>query len=213
MGRGKEIMKVWRVGSRLRLGFLALAVLLVLPMSLAASNLVYFTQVGNTDFAVFGTGGMRGLGTGNIVVTGVTGTVTAAYLYWHGPGGGNDNNASVTFNGTPITGVNIGNSSANCWAFTDSRAYRANVTTLVTGDATYTLANFTKPGDDINGASLVIFFNDGNPANNRDVVVFNGNDSNQSNIYDANGWNATLSGINYTSGTVNAFFIVSDGQS
>lgn len=206
-------MKVWRVGSLLRLGILALALLLVLPVCLSANDQVYFTQVGNTDFAVFGTGGMRGIGTGSIVVTGVTGTITAAYIFWHGPGAGNDDNANVTFNGTPVTGVNIGNSSDNCWGFADSRAYRANVTALVTGDATYTLANFTKPsGDDINGVSLLIFFNDGNPANNRDVVVFNGNDSNQPNIYDANGWNATLSGINYTSGTVNGFFIVSDGQ-
>ena len=199
----------------LRLGFLALALLLVLPAYLSANDTVYFTSVPNTDFAVFGAGGMRGQGFGNpgIVVTGVSGTVTAAYLFWQGPGAGNDDNASVTFNGTPITGVNIGNSSDNCWGFADSRAYRANVTALVTGNATYTLTNFTKPsGDDINGVSLVVFFDDGNPANNRDVVIFNGNDSNQPNIYDADGWNATLSGINYTSGTVNALFIVADGQ-
>lgn len=157
---------------------------------------------------------MRGQGTGSIVVSGVSGTVTTAYLFWHGPTNGNDANASVTFNGTPITGVNIGNSNANCWGFTDSRAYRATVTSLVTGNATYTLANFIKasPVADINGVSLVIFFNDGNPANNRDVVIFNGNDSNQPSAFDLNGWNATLSGINYTSGTVNGLFIVADGQ-
>ena len=206
-------MKMRVVCPLLRWGILGLSLFLVLPISLSANDLVYFTQVGNTDFAVFGTDGMRGLGTGSIAVAGVTGTVTGAYIFWHGPGAGNDDNANVTFNGTPVTGVNIGNSSDNCWGFTDSRAYRANVTALVTGDGTYTLANFTKPsGDEINGVSLLIFFNDGNPANNRDVVVFNGNDSNQPNTYDAPGWNATLSGINYASGTVNGFFIVSDGQ-
>lgn len=205
-------LKMWGKGPLLRWGILALALLLVLPVCLSANDLVYFTQVGNTDFAVFGACGMRGQGTGSVVVTGVSGTVTAAYLYWHGPGAGDDNNANVTFNGTPVTGANIGISNNNCWGFTDSRAYRANVTAQVTGNGTYTLANFTKPGDEVNGVSLLIFFDDGNPANNRDVVVFNGNDSNQANIYDANGWNATLSGINYTSGTVNGFFIVSDGQ-
>jgi hypothetical protein len=196
----------------LKLGILVLAALLVLPIAVSANDLVYFTQVPNTDFAAFGTDGMRGLGTGSIVVAGVTGTVTAAYIFWHGPGGGNDLNASVTFNGTPVTGVNIGISNNNCWGFTDSRAYRANVTALVPGDGTYALSNFTKTGDEVNGVSLVILFNDGNPLNNRDVVIFNGNDSNQPNSFDAVGWNATLSGINYTSGTVNTLFIVSDGQ-
>ena len=92
-------------------------------------------------------------------------------------------------------------------------AYRANVTGLVTGDATYTLSNFIKPGGiDVNGTSLVVFYNDGNAANNRDVVMFNGNDSNISNPFDADGWNITLAGINYSSGTASAQFHVSDGQ-
>ncbi len=88
------------------------------------------------------------------------------------------------------------------------------MTALVTGNATYTLANFLKasPVADINGVSLLIFFNDGNPANNRDVVIFNGNDSNIANTFDAAGWSATLAGINYASGTANMRLIVSDGQ-
>lgn len=194
---------------------LSLAVLLVLPASLFANNLTNFTTVPNTDFAMFGAGGMRGQGTGNIVVSGISGTVTTAYLIWHGPTGGNDANASVTFNGTPITGVNIGNSDNNCWGFADSRAYRAVVTGIVTGNGTFTLANFRKVGppvDDINGVSLLIFYDDGNLANNRDVVIFNGNDSNITNAFDTPGWSATLSGINYTSGTANMRLIVSDGQ-
>lgn len=51
------------------------------------------------------------------------------------------------------------------------------------------------------------------PGNNRDVVIFNWNDSNQPNTFDAPGWNASLSGINYTTGTVNMRMIVGDGQS
>ncbi len=187
----------------------------LLAATLPASNLVNFTTVPNTDFATFGAGGMRGQGTGSIVVTGVSGTVTVAYLIWMGPTNDTgDANASVTFNGTAITGVNIGNSNDNCWGFTNSKAYRANVTSLVSGNATYTLANFRKPGNvaDINGVSLLVFFNDGNSANNRDYVVFNGNDSNINNTFDANGWNASLSGIVYTSGPVTMRMIVSDGQ-
>jgi len=199
-----------------RPGALGLLILLLFSSQLAASNLVNFTTVPNTDFAFFGAGGMRGQGTGNIVVTGITGPATQAFLFWQGPTNDTgDTNASVTFNGTPVTGVNIGNSSDNCWGFANSRAYRATVTTLVTGNATYTLANFRKVGPplaDINGVSLVIFFDDGVPGNNRDVVIFNGNDSNQPNTFDAPGWNASLSGINYTTGTVNMRMIVGDGQ-
>jgi hypothetical protein len=72
----------------------------------------------NTDVAYFGFGGMRGNGTGSIDVTGVTGTVTKALPYWNGPTNSSDPtaNANVTFNGTPVTGTNIGFSGDNCWA-------------------------------------------------------------------------------------------------
>jgi hypothetical protein len=190
------------------------AFVLCVAAPVLASDLTYFTTVTNTDYKAFGAGGMRGQGTGSIVVSGLSGTVTQAYLFWHGPTNDSaDANASVTFNGTAITGVNIGVSAPNCWSFANSKAYRADVTSLVTGNATYTLANFRKGSTaDINGVSLVVFYDDGNAANNRDVVIFNGNDSNVANTYDAPGWNASLSGINYSSGTVNMFMIVSDGQ-
>ena len=180
-----------------------------------ANDIASFQTVFSTDMASAGYGGMRGIGTGTITLSGVSGTVTKALLYWHGPTNSTDPavNAAVTFGGTPITGTNIGLSNNNCWGFTNSQAYRADVTTLVTGNGAYSLANFTKASAEINGASLIVFFDDGNPANNRDVVIFDGNDSNIANIYDANGWNVTLPGINYASGTANMVLHVSDGQS
>ena len=42
--------------------------------------------------------------------------------------------------------------------------------------------------------------------------MFDGNDSNRSNPFDADGWNITLAGINYSSGTASAQFHVADGQ-
>ena len=48
--------------------------------------------------------------------------------------------------------------------------------------------------------------------NNRDVAVFLGNDSNIANSFDAAGWSATFSGINYTSGSANLGLIVSDDR-
>ena len=117
---------------------------------------------------------MRGDGTGSITVEGVSGTVTKALLYWNGPTNSADpeHNAAVNFAGTPVTGVNIGFASANCWSFANSQSYRADVTPLVTGDDTYSLSNFRKSADvEINGVALIVFFNDGNTANDRNVVL------------------------------------------
>ncbi len=180
-----------------------------------ATNLEPFTTIYNTDYTSAGFGGMRGIGTGTLSLTGVSGPVTKAFLYWHGPGYSTSPtaNATVDFNGNTITGTSLGLSSDNCWGYPNSQAYRADVTGLVTGNGNYSLSNFYKPGvADINGVSLMAFYNDGNPSNNRDIVIFNGNDSNIDNPYDAPGWNITLSGINYTSGQASAEFHVSDGQ-
>lgn len=195
---------------------LAAAVLAVLPGMASATNLTSFKTVFDTDFTAAGVGGMRGNGTGTISLSGVTGTVSEAYLFWHGPTNAASTNtganANVTFNGNAIAGTFLGISDNNCWGFANSMAYRANVSSLVTGNGSYTLANFMKPGVDINGASLIVFYQDGNGTNNRDVVMFNGNDSNINNAFDAPGWNITLSGINYVAGNANAQFHVSDGQ-
>ena len=179
-----------------------------------ATDLTSFKTVFDTDFTATGIGNLRGNGTGDIVLSGVSGAVTEAYIYWHGPNSdeNNLNNATVNFAGTDVTGDFLGVSSDNCWGFENSLAYRADVTSLVTGNGTYSLANFVNGASEVNGLSLVVFFDDGNDANNRDVVMFDGNDSNSNNIYDANGWNILLEGIDYTEGTASAQFHVSDGQ-
>jgi hypothetical protein len=107
----------------------------------------------------------------------------------------------VTFSGTPIVGTNIGSSDDNCWSFDNSQAYRADVTALVTGNGNYGISNFTKADANVNGLELVVFYDDGNASNNRDIVMFNGNDSNVQNTFDADGWNVTLPGINSAAGT------------
>jgi hypothetical protein len=174
--------------------------------------------VSNTDVAEFGTGGMRGGdGTGTITVSGVTGPVLHALLFWHGPTNSSNPaaNASVTFDGTPITGTNIGVDDDNNWpGFQYSQAYRADVTGLVTGDGPYTLSDFTKlPDVDINGVSLLVFYDDGNSSNDRNVVAWNGNDSN---VLDTptGKWDETISGVPYPgSGSASLELIVGDGQS
>ena len=68
-------------------------------ITVVEGGLRYFTTVTDTDVVAAGFGGMRGIGTGTITLSGVTGTVTAAYLYWNGPTSSNDTaaGASVTF--------------------------------------------------------------------------------------------------------------------
>ncbi len=192
------------------------ALALALGSSMAfANDIQYFDTVTNTDWTEAGVGGMRGVGTGDIALSGVSGTVTHAYLFWHGPTNSTNPgvNAAVNFNGTSITGTNIGFSSDNNWGFDNSASYRADVTKLVSGNGTYSLADFTKGTNaDINGASLIVFYDDGNGANNRDVVLFDGNDSNAPNAYDADGWNVSLAGITYSTGSAAVKMTVSDGQ-
>jgi hypothetical protein len=180
-------------------GAVALGAIVTIPAQ--ASDIASFQTVYATDVAVASLGGMRSLGTGNIEVTGVTGTVTYALLYWHGPTNSDDpaSNASVSLAGTSVTGTNIGTSSDNCWSYDNSQAYRADVTGLVTGNGTYALADFTKDDAEVNGATLMVFFDDGD-------------DSNTTNEFDADGWNVSLPGINYSEGSAAMRLIVSDGQ-
>lgn len=184
------------------------------PMPASANDIAYSSTVLATDFASFGVGGVRG-GDGNasIVVAGITGTVTKALLYWDGPDNPPDANAAITFAGAPTAGTLIGISADNCWGFTESRAYRADVTASVAGNGTYPVANLINGGADINGLSLLVFFDDGNSANNRDVVLFEGNDSNvNANGFDADGWNVSLAGVQYTAGSATLQLHVADGQ-
>ena len=167
-----------------------------------------------TDVAYAGLGGLRGLGAGSISLTGVSGSVTEAHLFWHGPTSSEDPNvnAAVTFAGQAIAGTNIGTSASNCWGYANSQAYRADVTSLVSGNGDFAISDLVKEDAEINGVQLMVFFDDGNDANNRDVVMFNGNDSNVDNDFDALGWNVSLPGINYTDGTASMDLVVADGQ-
>jgi hypothetical protein len=157
----------------------------------------------NVDVGEFGVGGMRGgAGISSISVSGITAPVIGAFLYWNGPTNSTDStaNASVMFNGNPVTGTNIGFASDNNWNFQNTQSYRADVTSLVTANGPYNLTNFTKlPDVDINGVSLILFYNDANPANDRNVVLWNGNDSNALSgpDYGTDGWDETLTNVPY----------------
>jgi hypothetical protein len=185
------------------------------------SGIAFLQTIYNTDFVSAGIGGMRDYSSppnppGTIVLSGVTGSVSEAYLYWHGPTNSDDPqaNADVFVNGQAVSGMNIGYSSDNCWGFLNSQSYVADLTALVqsTGNGNYALTGFGSGSVNTNGASLIVFFDDGDDSNDRDVSIFHGNDSNTANIYDDDGWNVTLDGINYQDGTANMQLHIADGQ-
>lgn len=192
----------------------ALAMAASVAMPSFSNSLTAQAFVGSTDFGLFGISGLRGTGTGSITVTGVTGTVTRAILVWHGVATtATPLIRSGTIGTTNFTGSNLGLSDNNCWSQATSQAFQADVTSAVAGNGTYALSNLLTAGTfDPNGASLLVFYNDGNAANNRDIAVYLGNDSNQANAFDPAGWSASLPGINYVSGAASLSLIVSDGQ-
>ena len=207
-----NLLRSWVVALCLALGWADRAC--ANTISVAETNLY-------TDFTVAGVGGMRNVGSGVITATDIHGPVTRAYLYWHGPMTTTDPtaNAAVFVDGESVVGTNIGLSGPGCWPnLIVSQAYRADVTSIVTAkrNGTYQLTGFLKPGNiNINGASLIVFFDDGNPANNRDVVLCHGNDLNFHNGYDAYGLNLVVPGIGYITNKNSRAFIqmhAADGQ-
>jgi hypothetical protein len=175
---------------------IVVAVAMVIPAVALATPIHNVRTESNIDWTSAGIGGVGG-GSGTIHLTGVSGTVHKAFLYWHGidrkclGGDGVYDNDTITFNGTQITGVSLGDATTNCWLLPSngppcdvptegsSRAFRADVSALVTGNGDYALSGLSaKTGHNANGASLVVTFDDGNPKNNRDLVFFEGNDSN-----------------------------------
>ena len=171
--------------------------------------------VRSVDMVAAGVGGID-TGTGGITLNGVNGTVKKAYLYWYGiNNAGAYNRSTIGFKGQSVTGTPLGASGTNCWGNGQSNAYEADVTSLVTGNGSYSLSGLAVGGNEhADGASLVVLYNDASSNNDRDIVFYTGNDSNfgATAFGDADGWQASLSGINYSGGNVYASLHVADGQ-
>ncbi len=129
------------------------------------------------DYVAAGVG-LRGATSGTINISGIPAgsTIRRAYLLW----GMLDNGESpslrtLSFNGTPITGVNIGSGPDTCWDRGSSHAYRANVTALVSGNGAYALTGVASGANILaEGASLVVIYE--NPAEpSRFVQLLEGN--------------------------------------
>ncbi len=119
--------------------------------------------------------GMRNRGFGHISVAGIPAcsTIYAAYLYWDILGGAtpDDTFSEGEINGQQITGQLVATGEDPCWGNSANFSYRADVTSLVSGNGTYSLTDFasgTTDGSDpwmdgtsppmMEGASLVILY-------------------------------------------------------
>jgi hypothetical protein len=108
----------------------------------------------------------------DLVLTGVPAgaTIISARLYWMTIGGPDD---TITFAGTPLTGTLIATAPDTCWGRAAGNfGYRADVTALVAGNATFTLEGYVNDVDgvvDSQGASLVVVYDD--PADGRNNLV------------------------------------------
>ena len=144
-------------------------------------------QFNGLGYASAGVGGLRGQGLGTIHLNGVHGAIHKAYLCWHGPTDSQwlDANAQVMFQGRWITGRPQGLSHSDGWnyrtthPFANAQSYRADVSSLVTGDGDYSIAHL-RPSDEVevNGASLIVLFEEQDPRRRNDVLLWSGNESN-----------------------------------
>lgn len=195
------------------------ATILALSSTADARTVALGRTESRTDYVSTGVAGI-GSGPGNLVISGVQGGARKAFLYWHGidnsGAGAVYDNETITFAGQSVTGTSLGDTETNCWGAGSSRAFFADVSALVPGNGSYTISGLNgKTGHSGNGASLVVLFDDNNPDNDRDLVFFEGNDSNFVEFGfpgETNGWAASLPGIQYNGGSVYAQLHVGDGQ-
>jgi RHS repeat-associated protein len=178
----------------------------------------------NVNYVSAGVGGLRGTllprsieggtgqdsgGTGVIKLNGVSGTVIKALLCWHGPTGVPNlaANAHVLVNGKLAVGKNMGQAGDNGWGivaeFLNSQSYVADVTGVVKtwGNGAYEIRGLFKAREvDINGASLVVVYD--NPSLARtNVVIVAGNDSNNGQDNGAY-WSGDIRAIELANGNI-----------
>lgn len=206
----------------MRRAILTLCLCLLSTLPALARRVQHVRTETGVDWVSAGIGGVES-GGGVIQLTGVTGPVRKAFLYWHGvdlksrdeDSDLDYDNGVIQFNGATIVGTAIGEAPTNCWGEGSSRAFRADVTFRVTGNGPYIVTDLARePAHSPNGVSLIVLFDDGNPANDKNLAFFEGNDSARPEGYPGEdpGWHARLDPVIYGGGAVFAEFHVADGQ-
>jgi hypothetical protein len=121
--------------------------------------------------------GLRGVGSGNINLTGVPAgaTVFRAHLYWATLGNSNTY-TQPSLDGNLVSGRLIGTTGDTGWFVQNNFVYRADVTDLVSGNGTYTISGLPSDrlaGNDSQGASLVVIYRD-NTQPRRTILINDG---------------------------------------
>lgn len=190
--------------------------LLTTQSAVPPSDLNPFATISlNGDYIATGVG-LRGHTSGAITLSGLPAgaSLQKAYLYWSFLDDSLlPSEQNITFNGTPIVGTEIGSGEDTCWGRTYSRAFRADVTSLVTGNGTYVLSNVANVSPLLaQGASLVVVYEDKN-ATPHTIVIRDGdgviNNGNTHLLTILDGFTARDPGSGVSAKTT---FIVGDGQ-
>jgi len=205
------------------------------PMRLAESFArTDVINVGANTIGALSTGSPAG-GQGTLEVAGLSGTVNKAWLYWKGienlnpqngfvGGNGTYDEPEIRFDGQLITGTLVAaNGSVDCHPTSDNfppsgALYRADVTSFVQarGNGSYAFSGLSNGLESVandsdahsaNGLSLLIYYDDGNSANDRRIDQYEGQLSNTEGT-----WEFEFP-LDYIGGTVELILHVSDGQS
>ncbi|HWY10862.1 MAG TPA: hypothetical protein VN026_06045, partial [Bacteroidia bacterium] len=142
-------------------------------------------------------------------------TIVKAFLYVGGSGNGvaitaTLKNPALATNNYPMT--LIGTHNDKCWGYASTDNYRADVTTAISGNGTYTLSGIPclgAPPNDMDGATLIIIYTDPSQTYTGHMVIGDG-------CHEVSGGNSTdiLNGF-VVCGAANStqnFIIVSDLQ-
>ncbi len=185
--------------------------------TMTACGLNYVLGEVKTGKRYFPPGGNQPV-TMNIAGLPVCKQILKAYLYIGGSGNGlafstSLTNPVATNSVFPMTA--IGNHLDKCWGYTGTYNYRADVTALISGNGNYVLSgiptSISTPGNDMDGASLVIIYSDPTQVYTGHIVVGDGCQVNASTTGTlAN----TLTGFNSCGNSTFAqcFYIISDLQ-
>ncbi|NVB81140.1 MAG: hypothetical protein HOV81_22275 [Kofleriaceae bacterium] len=96
-----------------------------------------------------------------------------AWLHWAVIG---TTTPTVNLNGVPVTGKILGITPDTCWSIGINTMYRADVTSMITGNGTYTITGLpsTLSGPDSQGISLSVIYRDKNEPDTNFIEIKDG---------------------------------------
>jgi|GEM_PF-2409490 len=187
-------------------------------------QLRYAEQFRDVDLFTLGDGVIRGTQLSSVItIPPLAGNIRHAFLYWQG------SSVSTRVNFLPFNaagpqptpaeyaaawyaGQELGVAATICEPVGRAIAHRADITAALAAGAGDYLWNFDAT---VMGVSLIVLYDDGDSSNNRDVVLYHGNDSNVANSdFPIKQWNAYFHSVPYVaaSGPVELTMHVSESE-